>query len=338
MDERPDLLSEAVGDAAVLGTVDLGGGDAVVVTRGTTHVYRSDGLLKDESIEQFDHDIDRLSIRTKRNKSSITLARLDGEESFTVPAKVLDQILEAMVEGVLLTNDVLAADEDVLAMFRFSELTLVVTDRRLFKHVGGAVWDGDFEVIAYADLSGLDFERGDFGTQVILETNDRRQRVKVPNEHAGTVRREIQDVVCDFHGVASMAELEEKLEESAEDASESSVAPADNGVETTTDPEERSDPEPDAEDSFVSAGWSPATGQGDSIDASGGGTSPSQHSATREDSNRIPDDEREPQNPELDALSDRVDALAERIDRQTELIESQQELIEQLVDELRRGR
>lgn len=333
MDERPDLLSEAVGDATVLGTVDLGGGDAVVVTRGTTHVYRSDGLLKDESVEQFDHDIDRLSIRTKRSKSSITLARIDGEESFTVPAKVVDEVLEAMVEGILLTNDVLAADEDVLAMFRFSELTLVVTDRRLFKHVGSAVWDGDFEAVAYADLSGLDFERGDFGTQVILETTDRRQRVKVPNEHAGTVRREIENVACDFHGVASMAELEDELAEPDEDESRSSVAPADNGVETSTDPEEGSDPESDAGDSFVSTGWSPATDQDDSIDASDGVAS-----TDSEDSDDIPDDEAESERSEIDDLSDRVDALAERIDRQTELIESQQELIEQLVDELRRGR
>jgi hypothetical protein len=335
MDERPDLLSEAVGDATVLDTVDLGGGDAVVVTRGTTHVYRSDGLLKDESVEQFGHDVDRLSIRTKRSKSSITLARIDGEESFTVPSKVVDEVLEAMVEGILLTNDVLASDEEVLAMFRFSELTLVVTDQRLFKHVGSAVWDGDFEAVAYADLSGLDFERGDFGTQVILETRDRRQRVKVPNEHAGTVRREIQDVVREFHGVASMAELEDELEAQDGDASQSGVAPADNGVETSESAglEESADPESDAEDSFVSAGWSPATEQGNATDASDGDAS-----TNHENSARVFDDDGESEHSEIQALSDRVDALAEQVERQTELIESQQELIEQLVDELRRGR
>jgi hypothetical protein len=335
MDQRPDLLSEAVGDAAVLDTVDLGGGDAVVVTRGTTHVYRSDGLLKDESVEQFDHDIDRLSVRTKRSKSSIQLERIDGEESFTVPSKVVDEVLEAMVEGVLLTTDVLAAAENVLAMFRFSELTLVVTDRRLFKHVGSAVWDGDFEAVAYADLSGLDFERGEFGTQVILETPDRRQRVKVPNEHAGTVRREVQDVVCDFHGVASMAELEAELEALAEEAPESGVVPADNGVEASesTELNEGSDSDPEPEDSFVSAGWSPPADQDDSADASGGDTS-----TDSEDSDGISDGDIKSGHSEIDALSDRVDALAERIDQQTELIESQQALIEQLVDELRRGR
>jgi hypothetical protein len=333
MDERPDLLSEAVGDAAVLDAIDVGGGDAVVVTRGTTYVYRSDGLLKDESVERFDHDIERLSMRTKRGKSSIQLERIDGEASFTVPSKAVDGILEAMVQGILLTNDVLDDGEEVLSLFRFSELTLVVTDRRLFKHVGSAVWDSDFEAVAYGDLSGIDFERGDFGTQVVLETDTRRQRVKVPNEHAGTVRREIQDTVCEFYGVASMEALRDEFDESAEDGADADADAADR-----EGPEDGAESGTDAEDSFVSAGWSPAADREGSDDDAESPRSRQSADGNGADGAFDSDEGGTPERSDVDALADRVDELSEQVERQTELIESQQELIEQLVDELRRGR
>jgi hypothetical protein len=344
MDALPELLSEAVGDATVVDTVDIGGGDAVAVTNRETHVYRSDGLLSDESVETFGHDVDRLSVRSKRRKGEIRLEDIDTEESFTVASKVADPIVEAMLEGILRTTGVIEADETVVAQFRFSELTFVVTENRLLEHVGGAVWDGDFEAVEHADLTGLDFEKASVATQVVIETDQRRRRVKVPNEHAGDVQRAIQDAVFGFYGTSSLKELRAELSP----ASESETEPTPDGaagsqhagndrssvLETSasTDP-----PADQASEQFVSADWTSSPDRSSGTDAWGLGSSESPASdsvaGSADDVSAARTDE-----PDVETLARRVESLSEQVEHQTELIESQRELIEQLVDELRRGR
>ncbi|MFO7926441.1 MAG: DUF7115 domain-containing protein [Halobacteriota archaeon] len=336
MRELPDLLSEAVGDATVTDRIEIGGGDTIAVTDETTFLYRSEGLLKDESVETFTHAIDRLAVQTKRRKSVIHLQTIDSEASFTVPSEITDSAVEAMTRGVLLTTGIVSEDEPIEALFRFSELTLVVTDRRLFEQVGSAVWDGDFETVEYTDLSALDFERGSVATQVVLETRERRRRVKVPNERAGTVRRVIQDAVFGFHGVESIEELRAELADpDGETTSADSTAPAENGPEADAEPTESKA----ADDDFVSTARSPSSdaepaasrgSDGDGVLETNASSSPAEGPPSASTANESSE--------EPDALATRVDELSERIDRQTELIESQRELIEQLVDELRRGR
>ena len=340
MSELPDLLSEAVGNARVVDTIDLGGGDTIAVTTPTTYLYRSEGLLKDESVETFDHAVERLSVRTKRRKSTIGLETMDDGSSFTVPSNVVDQVIEAMAAGVLSATGVVDDDEEIRALFRFSELTLVVTDRRIFEHVGNAVWDGDFEAVEYADLTGLDFERGSVGTQVVLETANRRRRVKVPNEHAGTVRREIQEAVFGFHGVDSIETLRTEISEPDEGADAPGPDPAPGEGSGSDGPNDGSTDEPD--DGFVSTERSPpadrdpagSTPKGDSgTSGTPVGANPGNHGGQPDANSEVPT-----RDAEIEALESRVDALSEQLERQTELIESQGELLEQLVDELRRGR
>lgn len=342
MDQLPDLLSEAVGDSAVIDTIDVGGGDTVVVTTETTYLYRSEGLLKDESVESFDHNVERFSVRAKRRKSSIRLETIDTEASFTVPSDIADQVIEAMMRGILLTNGTVDPEEEIAALFRFSELTVVVTDRRLFEHVGGAVWDGDFETVAYGDLSGLDFERGSVATQVVLETRERRRRVKVPNEHAGTVRRVVQDAVFGFHGVESIEALRAEIAppEGDEPTGTPSQASSGNEREASDSNGARAASRPNDRKELASTDWSAAADS----DRTGSSTQDEFDHAASEGNTRSPDHSADrdsavaQREAGIAALTERVEALDERIDRQTELIEGQQELIEQLVDELRRGR
>jgi len=342
MDTLPELLSEAVEGETVIDTIDIGGGDTIAVAHGATYVYRSDGLLKDESVERFDHAIERLSVRTKRRKSSVRLESIDAEESFTVPSKIERDVISAVLEGVLRTDGTIESDESVLAQYRFSELTLVITDVRLFEHVGGTVWDSEFEAVAYADLSGLDFERGSVATQVVIETDSRRRRVKVPNEHAGSVKRDIQDAVFAFYDVESLKDLRTEIAdpdaEDESDSEESAIIDSEPNGRTGAGIDDGGGSETD--DSFVSAGWSSATNEEPATnDDIGNRQVKAASSGERERSNSESRGATEAsEHPELEALSARVDELAEQIDAQTELIESQGELIEQLVDELRRGR
>lgn len=354
MDALPELLTETLGDSTVIETVDIGGGDAVAVTPEETHVYRSDGLLSDESIETFGHETDRLSVRTKRRKSEIRLETIDSETSFTVPSKVADSIVEAMIEGILRTTGVIEPERTVTAQFRFSELTLVVTDGGVFEHVGAAVWDGDFETVEYNELTGLAFEKGSVATQVVLETKDRRRRVKVPNEHAGSVRRQIQEAVFEYHDVSSLEELRAKLAVETDEPEggsesdidgESNVEPDDEyDADWTEADSEEADPNGSA-DSFVSADWTAPADRDVSVTQEGNANTETMRSEPTETDPSEPTAETaggrasdSDSKTSIADLTERVEALSRRVDRQTELIESQRALIEQLVDELRRGR
>ena len=204
----PDLLAETAGDEDVVAEVSLGGDDRLAVTPTRTLVYRGDGLLSDESVAEYSHDVERIAVSTGRRKAKLTLGYgLDGDETLSLPAKRADEVLHPILAGVLSATGVTDPGESVLRTFRFSELTLVVTSDRLVKHVGAAVWDEEFEEFPYADLTGLDFEEGTVATAVVLAHGGRSERFKTPNESARALREILVDAVCDYHGVGSLEEF-----------------------------------------------------------------------------------------------------------------------------------
>ncbi|WP_066417503.1 DUF7115 domain-containing protein [Halorubrum aethiopicum] len=214
----PDLLSGAAGDEEVVARVPLGGDDLLAVTPTRTLVYRADGLLSDETVEEYPHDAERIAVSTGRRKSKVVFGYgLDGEETLTVPSKRLDDVVHPVLAGVLSARGVTDAGESVERTFRFSELTLVVTDSRLVKHVGSAVWDEEFEEFPYADLTDLDFEEGTVATAVVLTHDGRSERFKAPNESARAVKESLVEAVCAFHGVGSLEELRVAVADDDED-------------------------------------------------------------------------------------------------------------------------
>jgi hypothetical protein len=324
MSELPDRLRTAIGDEPVMRTVDIGGGDALVVTVAATHLYRSEGLLSDESVESFHHDVERLAVEAGRRKDSIVLESIDGERSFTLPSQVTDDVVEAMLEGVLRTTGVVEGDETVEAQFRFSDLTLVVTGAKLFKHVGAAVWNEDFEMFDYDSITDLDFEEGSVATQVVVEVQGRQHRVKVPNDRAGQVRREVQSAIFEHHGVSSLGGLREAV------GVDEPGSGADAGGDSIIEPDPAAERETD---------WSPPADQ-DVTGPRGRTRGDSGADAATTDGPATPSSGSDTPLADTDvaSLAERIDDLEARVERQNELLKSQKEAIEQLVKELRRGR
>ena len=327
--DLPELVRDRLDGESVVATVDIGGEDRVVVTPTRTLVYRGDGLLSDESVEAFPLDADRLDLRSGRRKTTFVLGYVDGKRDFTVPSNRASDVLSPVLGGVLRAADVVAAEESVRGAYRFSELTLVVTDRRLVRHVGGSVWDEEFEVAPFADLTGLGFEQGSVGTEISVEVDGYPQRFKVPNEHAGGVRKTIQNAVFAFHGVDSLAELEAAV---AED--EESDELAESGFTRTLDDDEDEE-RPFAD--LTAPELERDRDRGDDTDDDGderpttsaGARAADRSTARAADGRDSTDDE---------AVAARLDALEAAVERQSDLIERQQATIEQLVEELRRGR
>lgn len=337
--EIPDLVRERLGGETVEATVNLGDEDLVCVTPTRTLVYRSEGLLSDESVEVFEHDVERLDVSEGRRKTKFLLEYVDGTESFTVPADRAENVLKLLLSGVLGVEGVVADDETVGGVFTFSELTLVVTGARLIKHVGTPIWDADHEVYPYEAVTGLEFEEGSVATQVVLSVDGRPQRIKAPNDEAPRVEQALTQALFAYHGVDSLAELNETLgaDESADDAGEPAAAGESGEFDLTDDISplvgERDGGDGDETRSGTAA---PADGPAspderggtvDTVSASAGSTTSGSRSAGAG-----------PAAEDIEAIESQLSELTAAVEKQNELLADQQETIQQLIEELRRGR
>jgi len=207
----PDLVQRALGDEEIQAGVSLGDEDAVCFTPTRTLVYKGEGLISDEGVEEFPLDVERLAVKQSRRKTKFQLQYIEGPRSFTVPSNRGEDVLERLLEGVFRVESVIEPDESVVGVYLFSELTLVVTDGRLVKHIGEAVWDDDYEVYDFEDVTGLDFERTSVATSIVVEIDGYPQRVKVPSDTGPVVRKTLQNALFEFHGVGSLEELNRVL-------------------------------------------------------------------------------------------------------------------------------
>ncbi|TQQ80987.1 hypothetical protein EGH24_07475 [Halonotius terrestris] len=213
----PDVLDDALEGEPAVAEVALGGEDVLVVTPTRTLVYRAEGLLSDESVEEYPHDAERISLSVGRRKAKLTMEYgLDGNETLALPASKVDDAIHPILAGVINAAGVTEPGETVLKTFRFSDLTLIVTSERVVKHIGSAVWTEDFETFEYDTITDVAFEEGSVATSVVLTHGGRQDRFKTPNDEAREVREAIIGAVCEYHDINSITELRAQAEDDAE--------------------------------------------------------------------------------------------------------------------------
>ena len=307
----PETVSEHLDGEQPVAEVDLGGEDRLVVTPTRTLVYRADGLLSDETVEAFPHDAERITLTTSRRKAKLTLDYgLDGEETLSVPKAKIDEVLHPLLAGVLDANGITDPGETVKRTFRFSELTLIVTDKRVVKHIGQAVWDEEHEEYHYDNVTDLAFEPGNVATSVVITHDGRQERFKAPSDDARAVEAAITDALLSYHDLRDIDELRARA------ADEAPAADAD------AEPAE----EPQTDDGSE---WNAATDRmmeevaDESTVTSDGPASDEVDTAEYADTAE---------------LAAEIDDLREIVERQQVELERQNDLIEQLIEELRQGR
>jgi len=328
----PGLVDDQLGGETVMARISLGGEDELYVTPTRTLVYRGEGLLRDESIEEYSHDAERVSVSEGRRKTRFTLEyAIEGEQEFTIPSSAAEKIMTPLLEGILTMRGIIDEDEDVIAAYRFSELTLVITDRRLVKHVGTVLLDPDYEEYRYEDVTNLDFEKGSVAMQIVLTVDGRAERIKAPNDRASEVRLRLETALQDFYDVSSNEELRAILqpdedddapeqadddEEMAFEAGIDPLGPRDDGTSSEAIQQEPAEPRGDSErrDSTTAS----ADASADLEDA-GFETAATTRMASE------------------DVMAE-LEALREAVERQNDLLAQQQQTIERLIDELSRGR
>lgn len=304
----PRLVTERIGDESVETRVALGGDDAVFTTPSRTLVYRAEGLLSDESVSVYPHDVEQIDVTPGRRKTTFELSYVDTAGTFTVPSDRTDAVLEPVLEGILAVNGVVDGDERVLEAYRFSELTLVVTDRHLLKHVGGSLWDDDFEAFSFGAVTDLGTEEGTVATQLVVEVDGRPQRIKMPSDESRAVARAVESAVLTFHGVDSVDALHRVTG--------------------------RDEPDDGGSEAFETADIDPLVGEATTTRAGVDRVRSAESQATDDDE---AGDGTSDGGVDSD-VRDRLAALETAVEHQTELLEEQRATIETLVEELRRGR
>lgn len=339
--EIPDLVGREAGDEGIESAVNLGDESLVCFTPTRTLLYSGDSLLSDESIEVFAHDAERLAISEGRRKTAFTLEYVDRQERFKIPAGRTEPVLERLLDGVLGTTGVIERDESIGGVFRFSELTIVVTEARLLKHIGGYVWDADYQEYRYADVTGLEFEEGSVATQIVLSVDGRPQRIKAPSDEAELLRRTLTEALFGYYDVRSLDKLNDAVgaDEQAPDATDDDGFVFDDSISPLVEDTGTSTP---ANPDSVSTTDSVDAGDSDSLlsSSSGGdsaGTDASGHRTSRSDTAGETVSPSQAIDPEdFEELEAQVSELRTAVERQNEMLDSQHETIQQLIEELRR--
>ena len=319
--EIPDLVRQELGDEDIQAGVNLGDEDTVCFTPTRTLVYRGEGLLSDEKVTSYPTDFERLKLSEARRKTKFTLFYPDQKLTLAVPGDRTDPVFEQLLEGSLRLAGVLDEGESIAGVFRFSELTLVVTDNRLLKHLGSVTWDADFEFHAFDDVTGLDFEKGSVATAIVLTVEGRPERIKAPAEQARTVRKTLQNALFTFHEVSSLEELNAKLgsEKETQDATDGI------GLEAGIDPLVGNDDAGEDAEADQQSGSSPDSNEAElALGAAGSSQSTARQTATTD--------------ADLEALEDEIAALTEAVEQQSQRIDRQERTIQKLIEELRQGR
>ncbi|WP_227353671.1 DUF7115 domain-containing protein [Haladaptatus salinisoli] len=350
----PEIVQSSLGDEHVAAEVSLGGEDVLYVTPTRTLIYRADGLLSDESVEEYPHDAERIDVSEGRRKSAVSLDYgIDGTDQFKVPTKRLHDALHPVIAGVLNAAGITDANEQVIQTYQFSELTLVLTSARVVKHVGEAIWDGDFEQFHYADVTRLDVEEGNVSSQIIIEVDGRPQRIKTPSDRTREVRERIEQGLLSYHDVGSYAEFERTVAPDEEPEPESdrnvSFAEDDDVFGSGVDPLDANPPELDEEGQIIEEPSVDAL-DGDDLAAESepeiGGEDDAPESEVSDDRGSDSEETTGFADSGFESASENLDdsteaqlaALTEAVERQNELLERQQRTVERLVEELTRAR
>lgn len=370
---EPGVVESALDGETVAASVPLGGEDQLYITPTRTLIYRAEGLLSDESVEEYPHDAERLTISEGRRKTRFSLDYpVDGTREFTIPSKCADDVIHPVVAGIMNAAGITEPGETVLSTYRFSELTLIITSERLVKHIGAAVWDTDYEEFHYDDVTDLTFEKGSVATQVVLEVGGRQQRIKAPNDQARDVESKLSEALTEYHGVDSIEEL--RTANASED-DEPAEQPGAGGVDfgegvdplEANPPSTEGDEELSAEQVIDNSGGTttaetvdtpddPAeladtdTIESDSAATEDGSQSADDPDPTAEDepSTETTDDDGfdfgdvgfEPaeRDPDGDDIAEELAELRAVVEHQNERLDKQREAIERLIEELSRGR
>ena len=171
-------------------------------------VYRESSLLAEESVDTYSTDVERLLLDEGKKQVTVTFEYADEDDhELQLPPETMANALKALLASVVRTNGVVDEDESIRELFRFNEMTVILTDRRVIQHLGTSLWADAHNSIEYEDIRDIRTEEGTISTGVIIETTESAERLKIPQDAADRFVELLDQSVCEFHDVASLGVL-----------------------------------------------------------------------------------------------------------------------------------
>lgn len=204
----PAGVSGLVDEDELIDDVALDGHRSLYVTPAKAVTFRERSLFTEESVDVYPTDIDRLLLEEGKRQSTVTFEYPDGQSSsLELPTEAMAPALKALLASATRATGAIPTDETILDLYRFNELTVILTDRRLLKHVGWAMWAASHDQIDYTDVRNIRVEQGQVSTGVNIDTDDGSDRLKIPHDTADDFVARLKSAVCDFHGIDDIGVL-----------------------------------------------------------------------------------------------------------------------------------
>lgn len=204
----PGGVSVLVDEDDIVDRVALDDHRTLFVTPSKVITFRERSLLTEESVEVYPTEVEQLLLDEGKRQATVTFEYADGSSrELQLPTDTMAAGLKALLASVIRAMDIVQGDEVIIDLHRFKELTLVVTDSRLLKHVGWALWATAYDAIDYATITSIETEEGQVSTGVNIGTTDGNEWLKVPQSVADRFVSRFERAVCEFHGVTDLGVL-----------------------------------------------------------------------------------------------------------------------------------
>lgn len=229
--ELPDVISDLIlDDETILSRTLISNGVELIVTSTRLFLYRGVGLINTESFEEYKLNVDRISISLDRKKAQIILDYGINRPSveFQAHRKYLDMIYDPLIRGAIHANNTLQQRESIKKICRKGELTIVLTNMKILKHIGTSLWDIDFESFDLETISKIYVDAGGISSELIIESNNRLHRIKTTANIAQSLCDSSINELISFHNFPTYSEFQKSSLSSSDDMGISVSKPSKN--------------------------------------------------------------------------------------------------------------
>lgn len=204
----PGGVSMVIDEDELLDEIGLDEHRTLFISPEKAVVHRERSLLTDESVDTYPTAARKLGIEEGKRQTVVTFEYPNQPDlELELPSDVVAPALKALLASIIKATGVVSGDESIRELYRFNELTVVLTDSRLLKHIGHALWADMYDVIEFENIRDIRTEEGQVSTGINIVTTASSDRLKVPHEAAEGFVTELEQAVCDYHDVAALGVL-----------------------------------------------------------------------------------------------------------------------------------
>ena len=224
----PSLLSDSIKEGEkIVSRVLIASGTHMITTTERVFIHREEGIINNEIFEEYSLGVDQISVFSDRRKSRIVLNYgLEGTREFSVYAKYYDRIVDPLVRGVLKATRVVEPGELIRHVYRYGQLTIVLTDKQFLKHIGVALWSRDYESYQYEDIARIDIEKGGVSAEILIEYKGRMHIIKTDKDRARRVCVQARNGLALYRGCKDYQEYEKMIPSIFSDESIERISPS----------------------------------------------------------------------------------------------------------------